>query len=331
MRAAYITAPGAPEAITCGDLPKPVPRGNEVLVKVAAAAVNPIDTYIRSGIVAMNLPKPYIVGCDLAGTVEETGPLALRFQPGDRVWGSNQGLLGRQGTFAEYACVSEDWLYYIPDNVGFEQAAAGALTGITAHLGLFRCARLSGGETVFVSGGTGGVGQMVVQMAKAANARVITTVGSIEKGKLCRKWGADLVLLYKSEDVVAAVENFTQGEGVHVWFETLREPDFGRIIPLMAKRGRVVVMAGRQATPPFPVGPFYTKDLTLLGFAMFNATPEEQRSCAEDMNYWYALSWLQPCIGRTFRLTEAAQAHQLQEDNTLKKAGTLTGKIIVVP
>lgn len=331
MQAAYITAPGAPEVITCGDVPRPVPKGNEVLVKIAATAVNPIDTYIRSGLIPMNLPQPYIVGCDLAGTVEETGSMAMRFSRGDRVWGSNQGLMGRQGTCAEYACVNEDWLYYIPDNVGFEQAAAGALTGITAHLGLFRCARLQGGETVYVSGGTGGVGQMVVQMAKAANARVITTVGTPEKGNLCRKWGADLVLLYKTEDIVRAIEDFTQGEGIHVWYETQREPDFTRIIPLMARRGRILVMAGRQAMPPFPVGPFYTKDLTLHGFAMFNASMEEQRSCAEDMNYWYALNWLQPQIGRSFRLSETVLAHRLQEENTLQKAGTLTGKIVVIP
>jgi NADPH2:quinone reductase len=331
MRAAYITATGAPEVIVCGDLETPTPNGNDVLVKVAATAVNPIDTYIRSGLVGVTLPQPYIVGSDLAGTVVEAGPLAFRFKPGDRVWGSNQGLLGRQGTFAEYACVSEDWLYHIPDNVSFDHAAAGALTGLTAHLGLFRCARLQGGDTVFVSGGTGGVGQMVVQMAKAANARVITTVGSAQKGMLCRKWGANLVLLYKTEDVARAVEDFTQGEGVHVWFETLREPDFTKIIPLMAKRGRIIVMAGRQAMPSFPVGPFYTKDLTLHGFAMFNASVEEQRNCAEDMNYWYALNWLQPQIGRTFPLANTAEAHRLQEENTLHKAGTLTGKIVVVP
>ena len=158
MKAAYIDNPGPPENIIVGDLPTPEPTGNQVLVRVAAAALNPVDTYIRSGAIKMPLPKPFVVGCDLAGVVERVGPHVRRFIPGDRVWGSNQGLLGRQGTFAEYAAVEEDWLYATPDGVSDEAAAACALVGITAHLGLVRDAKLKSGETLFVNGGTGGVG-----------------------------------------------------------------------------------------------------------------------------------------------------------------------------
>src|SRR3954470_18212656 len=160
MKAAYLEATGAPDVIRYGDLPDPEPQAGEVRVKVTAVAVNPIDTYIRSGAVSMPLPKPFVVGCDLAGTVNKVGPGVKRFKVGDRVWGSNQGLLGRQGTFAEFACVAEQWLYPTPDGVADEQAAACALVGITAHLGLFGCAKLQAGETVFVNGGTGGVGAM---------------------------------------------------------------------------------------------------------------------------------------------------------------------------
>src|SRR5579875_3977853 len=191
MKAAYIDTTGGPEVIQYGDLPQPVPQSGEVLVRVGAVAVNPIDLYIRAGTVAMPLPKPFIIGCDLAGTVEQLGPAASRFRVGDRVWGSNQGLLGRQGTFAEYAAVAEDWLYPTPDGVDDTIAVAGALVGITAHLGLFRDAQLQPGEIVYVNGGSGGVGSMVVQMAKAIGARVITTVGSADKAKLCRELGAD--------------------------------------------------------------------------------------------------------------------------------------------
>ena len=99
MKAAYINQPGPAESIVYGDLPTPTPGAGQVLVRVEAVDVNPIDTYVRSGMVAMPLPIPYIIGCDLAGTVEAVGPDATRFKPGDRVWGSNQGLLGRQGTF----------------------------------------------------------------------------------------------------------------------------------------------------------------------------------------------------------------------------------------
>ena len=201
MKAAYINQPGPAESIVYGDLPTPQPTGSQVLVKVAAVSVNPVDTYVRSGAVAFKLPLPFIVGCDLAGTVEAVGPEATRFKPGDRVWGSNQGLLGRQGTFAEYAAVDECWLYPTPADVSDRDAAAVALVGITAHLGLFRDAKLRRGETIFVHGGSGGVGSCVVQMAKIVGARVITTAGSDEKAEICRRLGADRVVNYKSEDV----------------------------------------------------------------------------------------------------------------------------------
>ena len=198
MKAAFIRQTGSPENIIYGDLPAPTAGAGQVLVRVQAVAVNPIDTYIRSGLIPLKTPFPYIVGCDLAGVVVEIGPEANRFKPGNRVWGSNQGLLGRQGTFAELAAVEERWLYPVPPGVMDDQAAALALVGITAHLGLVRDARLQPGETLFVNGGTGGVGSTVVQMAKAIGARVITTAGSDEKAEACRPLGADLALNYKN-------------------------------------------------------------------------------------------------------------------------------------
>jgi NADPH2:quinone reductase len=331
MKAAYIETTGARDVIRYGEVPQPTPREGEVLVKVGAVAVNPVDIYIRSGMVNMPLPKPFIIGCDLAGTVAAVGSDVKNLRVGDRVWGSNQGLLGRQGTFAEYACVLEDWLYRTPPGIADETVAAVALVGITAHLGLFRCAHLEAGDIVFVNGGTGGVGSMVVQMAKAVGAQVITTVGSEEKAKLCRQWGADAVLNYKTDDVPAGIREFTKGRGVNVWYETQREPEFLQIVPLMAMRGRIVLIAGRQAQPVFPAGAFYTRNMTLFGFAMFNATPQEQRRCAEDINRWLVEKKFQVMIGRRFTLSEAAAAHQLQEANTLQKTGSLMGKIVLTP
>jgi NADPH2:quinone reductase len=331
MKAAYFETTGGPEVIKYGELPTPEPKQGEVRMKVGAAALNPIDTYIRSGIVSMPLPKPFIPGCDLAGTVDKVGPGASRFKAGDRVWGSNQGLLGRQGTFAEFACVHEDFLYPTPATVSDEDAAAVALVSITAHLGLFGCAKLAAGETAFVNGGTGGVGSMVVQMAKAVGAKAITTVGSLEKAKLAKELGADLVINYKIDDVAAKVKEFTAGKGVQVWYETQREPNYDQIVELMVARGRIVVMAGRQARPPFPHGPFYVKGLSLFGFAMFQMTPAEQRACADDINRWLKEKKLRALIGKKMRFSEAAEAHRLQEENTLNKAGTLTGKIVLMP
>ena len=146
MKAAFIRQLGTPDVIEYGDLPTPEPGPTEVLVKVGAVSVNPIDTYIRAGIAKMANSFPYIIGCDLAGTIEKCGAGVTRFKTGDRVWGSNQSLFGRQGSFAEYAAVDEKWLYSTPAKMTDSQAAAGALTGITAHLGLFlNAGRVRGG------------------------------------------------------------------------------------------------------------------------------------------------------------------------------------------
>ena len=254
-------------------------------------SVNPIDTYIRSGAVAMELPKPFILGCDLAGVVDAVGPEVKRLKAGDRVWGSNQGLLGRQGTFAQFAAVEEQWLYPIPEEVSFEDAAAVALVGITAHLGLFRDAQLKMGEKVFVHGGSGGVGSCVVQMARAIGARVMTTAGNDDKVQICRKLGANVVVNYRTGNVDEALNRFGD---VDVWWESLREANFERAVSHLALRGRIVVMAGRDAKPAFPVGPFYTRDARLYGFAMFNSPAEEQRKAAAEINRWLARGKLAP-------------------------------------
>lgn len=328
MKAAFIEKPGPPENIVYGNLPKPKPEENQVLVKVKAVAVNPVDTYIRAGMYPMDLPQPFVVGCDLAGVVEAVGASVTKYKKGDRVWGSNQGLLGRQGTFAEYAAIDECWLYPTPEEVSDQDAAAVALVGITAHLGLFRDAHVKMGESVFVNGGSGGVGSCVVQMARAIGARVITTAGSDQKVQICRQLGASTVVNYKTDDLDAALGKFG---AINVWFETLREQDFDRAIKHLAFRGRMIVMAGRESRPPLPVGPFYVKDAKLFGFTMFNAPPEEQRKCAAEINRWLAKGKLRPRIDRVMPLSEAAAAHRLQEENTLRKAGTLAGKIVLTP
>jgi len=330
MKAAYIERTGSPEVITYGDLPPPTLGPRDVLVRVAAVSVNPIDTYVRSGMVAAQLTFPFIVGCDLAGTVEAVGAEVTKFKPGDRVWGSNQGLMGRQGTFAEYAAVEEQWLYPTPQNVRDKDAAAVSLVGITAYLGTIRDAKLQPGETLFVHGGAGGVGSMVIQIAKAVGARVLTTAGSEEKANLCRQLGADEVILYKTQDVGEALRRAAP-QGIIVWFETLRQQDLEQAIGHLAFRGRLVLMAGRDSRPVFPVGPFYTKDGTVHGFAMFNAPADEQAVAAARLNRWMAEGRLRALIGRELPLAETAAAHRLQEENTIQQAGTLVGKIVLEP
>jgi NADPH2:quinone reductase len=330
MKAAYIQQTGSPEVIQYGDLPDPKPKRTECLIKVTAVDLNPIDVYIRSGLVPAKLSFPYILGRDLAGTVLQVGAAVKRFKPGDRVWASNQGTDGRAGTFAELAAVDERWLNTIPQTVSDEQIAALSLVGITAHLGLVRKAKLRGGEVLFVNGGSGGVGSSVVQMAKILGARVITTAGSDEKVNICRELGADEAINYRTQDVDAAIRKFAP-KGLNVWWETLREPNFERAVPLLALRGRMIVMAGRDARPALPVGPFYVKDCSLHGLAMFNATPSEQRAAAEDINQWLVEGTLKARIDRALPLAQAAEAHRLQEESTVHKTGVLSGKIVLNP
>lgn len=328
VKAAFIRQTGSPDVIQFGDLPVPEVKPEQVLVRVEAVSVNPIDTYIRSGAVAMPLPEPFVVGCDFAGVVEKCGSQVTDLPPGTRVWGSNQGLLGRQGTFAEYAAIDRAWVHRLADGVEPATAAAIALVGITAHLGLFRCAGLQSGETIVVIGGTGGVGSMVVQMAKIAGARVITTAGSDAKMEAAAALGADEVIGYHRESISERLQELAPN-GVEVFWETRREPDFDLAVGALAERGRMVLMAGRDARPPFPVGPFYVKECSLHGLVMFKATPEETAAAADDINCWMAEGKLRPQIGATLPLAEAAEAHRMQEAATLHGSNELAGKIVL--
>lgn len=333
MKAAFIERTGPPEVIRCGELPDPVAGAGQAVVRVRACAVNPIDTSIRAGTVAMPLTFPFVVGCDLAGEVVAVGPGTAGLKPGDRVWASNQGVLGRQGSFSELAAVDAKWLSHTPAGVSDRDAAAAALVGITAHLGLVSRARLTAGETIFVSGGSGGVGSMVVQIAKRLGARVIATAAHDAGVVRLAGYGADAVIdrrRHGAPEAFAAAVRAAAPGGVNVWWEALREPDFDQIVALLAERGRIVLMAGREARPTLPVGPFYVKEATLTGFVMFKASWQEQAACAADLNRWLA-GGLRPPIGAVMPLAETAAAHRLQEEGTIGRTGRLDGKIVVEP
>lgn len=330
MKAAFITQTGGPEVIQFGDLPDPKPARGECLVKVGAVDVNPIDLYVRSGMIPGGLKFPWVPGRDLAGTVVATGSGVTQFKPGDRVWATNQGAAGRGGTFAELVAVHQKWLNHTPETVSDEEAAAISLVGVTAYLGLVVHAHLRAKDILFVNGGAGGVGSCVVQMARIIGARVIATAGDDRKVAVCRELGADLALNYKTADVDAAIREFAP-QGVNVWWETLREPNFERTVSLLALRGRMVLMAGREARPQFPVGPFYVKDCSLHGFAMFNATLREIHASGNAINRWMAEGKLKARIDRVMPLSQTAEAHRLQEESTLGKTGVVSGKIILKP
>ena len=330
MKAALIHQTGAPDVIEVSDVPEPRIGADQILIRVEAVCVNPIDTYVRAGVVPFDLPKPFIVGCDAAGIVEAVGDGVDQFSEGQRVWCTNQGLLGRQGTFAEKIAVDAHWCFPTPDTVASQDAAACALVAVTAHLGLFREANLQPGETILVIGGTGGVGSMVVQMAKAAGARVITTAGSEEKRQRALELGADVAINYTTESIAEATRKAAP-EGVQVFWEARHTPDFDTVVEVLAERGRMVLMAGRDARPEFPVGPFYVNEFSLHGFVMFKASPEEMHRAAQDINRWLESGKLKANIGKTFPLSDAAEAHRQQEAATVEGNGDLAGKIVLTP
>ncbi len=324
MNAAYIERTGPPEAIRYGDLPAPVPGEREALVRVTAVTVNPIDTYIRSGAYRVDMPLPFVVGRDMTGVVSALGPGVTRFRPGDRVWCNNQGYGGRQGTFATLLAVHEQLLYPLPEGVDPIQAVTVLHSGLTAVIGLFDKARVRAGDAVFVNGGDGNVGTAVLQLARAAGGRVAVTAGSEPKAEWCRQLGADRVIAYKSEDVDAALRQFAP-DGIDVYWDATGRPDVERALAVLARRGRIVLMAGLAHRCPLPVGPFYTRGGTMFGFTVTDATVEELAGSARQINGWLAKGVLRGKVHATLPLSQAAEAHRMVE------RGGLFGKVVLVP
>lgn len=324
MRAAYIERTGPAEEIKIGDLPRPIPGDGEILVSVRAASVNPHDTYVRSGLTGDTLSFPCILGSDFAGIVEETGTNVTRFNKGDRVWGI------AKGTYAEYTVAKENWTFSMPEGITDDDAVAVALVGITAHLGVAQHANLQPGEIIFVRGGSGAVGTILIQMGKILGATVIATAGNADKCHKTEEFGADLSINYRVESMEEKTREIAP-DGVNVFFDVTRQPDFDLAVSLTAPYGRIVILAGRLARPVFPVGPFYLKNCTLHGYQLFLASPVERLKASVDISHWLKEGMLQPNIDRVMPLERVAEAHRLQEENTINLSGMLAGKIIISP
>ncbi len=324
MKAAYIESVGPAENIRYGELPAPLPAAGQVLVRARAVAVNPIDTYIRQGSYHVELPLPFIIGRDMTGVVSQIGSGVTRFKPGDRVWCNNQGYAGRQGTFAQLVVIDEPLLYDLPAAVDPIEAVAVLHSGLTAEIGLFSRAHLQAGETLFVNGGDGNVGTAVLQLAKAAGARVAVTSGSPAKVAWCRELGADRVIDYRNEDVEQALRDFAP-QGVDVYWDAVGKPDLERALSVLARRGRIVLMSGLAHRSVLPVGAFYTRNCTLLGFTVTDATTEELAESARQINQALSAGTLRGKIGLRLPLSQAAEAHRRLEQ------GKLFGKIVLEP
>ncbi len=242
MRAVVVTAKGDPSVLDARNVDAPEPgRDNHVLVKIAAAGVNPIDTKVRAGNL-FGAEFPFIPGCDACGTVVETGAAVKSFRPGDKVWYCHGGLGLAQGNYAEYNVLEEWQLGHKPASIDEVQAAASPLVLITAWESLFTQARLQAGETVLIHAGAGGVGHVAIQLAKWRGARVITTVSSAEKAAIAHELGADETIDYRNENLAERIAELTDGRGADVVYDTVGPAVFRDSIPLTAHYGRLVTL-----------------------------------------------------------------------------------------
>ncbi len=328
MKAAYFTELGGPDVIHFGDLPLPGPETGTVFVRVAASAVNHVDTFVRSGAYATELHFPQVVGRDLVGTAELIGPgVAGRFSPGDLVWSNSMGFGGRPGAAAAFVAVPADRLYHLPRGADPVQAAAVLHSGATAYLALHRQAQLQPGETAFIGGAGGGVGSAAVVMAVQAGAGVVTSSSKSDVGR-CLDLGASVALDYRSalfaQELRAAVARVSGGRGVDVHLETSGRHDLELAVDVLAPGGRIIAMSGIAAANPVPLGKLYTRDGSIRGFAISNATVADLAAAAVAVNRLVVGGFRARSV-MTRKLHEAAAAHRAME------AGTVRGKIVLRP
>jgi NADPH2:quinone reductase len=321
MKAIRVKEFGGPEVMQLVEVPDPKPTGAQVVVRIRAAGVNPVDVYMRSGTYPRKPALPYTPGTDGAGTVESLGPdAAKRFKPGDRVY-----LAGSlSGTYAELALCEEQFVFPLPAHVSFAQGAAMHVAYATAYRALFQRAHAVAGETLLVHGASGGVGIAAVQLARAAGLRVIGTVGSERGRKLVLDEGAHVVLDHSAphhfEEALAA----TGGRGYDLILEMLANVNLGRDLGILAMHGRVSVVGSRgnaEITPRDMMG----RDGAIIGLSLWNTPPHELISIHAALVAGLENNTLRPVIGQEIPLAEAGRAH------TAIMAGGAYGKIVLIP
>ncbi|GAA2728745.1 quinone oxidoreductase family protein [Cellulomonas aerilata] len=327
MRAIRATAAGGPEVLSLDDLDAPVAGPGQLLVQVAAAGVNFIDTYRRSGVYPV--PFPHVVGSEGAGTVVSVGDGADGFAPGDRVaWSA------APGSYAELAVVPVRDAVPVPDDVPDDVAAALLLQGMTAHYLVTSTFPVSRGQVVLLHAGAGGVGLLLTQLAVARGARVITTVGSVAKERLSRAAGAHDVIRYTelddlTRDLPEQVRALTDGRGVHTVFDGVGRDTFDASLASLRPRGGLALF-GASSGPVPPVDPQRLNAagslyLTRPTLGHYVATREELTWRAAELFDAVQTGALDVRIGATFRLADAADAHRALEGRET------TGKVLLVP
>ena len=319
MNAIVIREFGAPAVMKVEEVPDPAPAAGQVLIRVKAAGVNPVDTYIRSGVYARKPTLPATPGMDVGGVVEAVGAGVTRVRPGDRVYAF---LI--TGGYAQLALADEWQVRPLPDRASFGQGAAIGVPCTTAWLGLFHRGSAKPGETVLVHGASGGVGLAAVQLARAAGLRVVGTAGTDEGLEAVRGAGAHAALNHRSPNYLDDLPAVTDGRGPDVVLEMLANVNLDRDLDIIAPRGRIVVIGNRGRTE-IDARKTMAKDATIQGLMLFNATREELNEAHAALVAALETGTLAPVIGRELPLADAPAAHE-----AVMSPGA-AGKIVLVP
>jgi NADPH:quinone reductase len=322
MKAIRVHETGGPEKLAYEDVPVPDPGPGQARVKVQAAGLNYIDVYFRMGL--YKSPLPFTPGMEAAGTVDAVGEGVEDVIPGDRV-----AYAMNMGGYAEYALVKAGQLVKLPDAIDFQTGAAAMLQGMTAHYLAFSTFPLQRGQTALVHAAAGGVGLLLVQVARKIGARVIGTVGTEEKAKLAREAGADYVILYQTQDFEAEVKRITEGRGVDVVYDSVGKATFEKSMNSLTRRGTVALFGQSSgAVPPIDLNILNAKGsiyVTRPSLAHYTATRDELEWRAGDILKWIAAGKLKLRIDRAFPLDAAGDAHRALESRRT------AGKVLLIP
>jgi NADPH2:quinone reductase len=307
MKSIHVNEPGGPEKMQLVDVATPAPGPGQALVRIASSGVNFIDVYFRIGLYKSE--QPIVLGNEAAGTVEAVGPGVTEVAPGDRV-----AYAMARGSYAEYALVPAAQLVHIPDGLDYRTAAAAMLQGMTAHYLTHSTYPLKSGDTCLVHAAAGGVGGLIVQMAKMLGARVLGTVSTPEKAQIARAHGADEVILYTEQDFQAETKRLTGGRGVDVVYDSVGQSTFEKSLGSLRPRG-LVALFGQSSGPVPPFDPSILNArgslfLTRPSLAHHLLSREELLWRAGDVLGWVASGRLKLRIDRTYPLADAALAHR---------------------
>jgi len=310
---------GEPDVLKLEEVPDPTPGAGQVVVRIRAVGVNPVETYIRAGRYG---PRqfPFTPGNDGAGIIEALGPGVKQWNKGDRAYVA----WSISGTYAELALCDAKRVHRLPQNASFEEGAALGVPAATAWRGLFQRGGGQRGETMLIHGASGGVGTMAVQLARNAGLNVIGTAGSEKGRELVRKLGAQHALDHHSPDYLKEVMDLTQGKGVNLILEMLANVNLGKDLTVLAKFGRIVVIGSRGKTEIDPRDTM-TRDADIRGMTILNLDDQDYEAIHVGIVAAVEKGRLKPIIQMKLPLAEAARAHQLVLE------GDSHGKIVLIP